>query len=225
MEPKKTVRADLTRLSFLFFNIGLVLALSLTIVAFTYKSEDSSPQSDLSNNQAQVEETLDVPVTEQLPPPPPKIEQPSIVEVKNDAEVEEELNIDMDAELDLSESKEEVHAVAVEQEEEDPNTIFTIVEESAMPVGGINAFNEFVSRNIIYPAQAKRMGIEGKVFVEFVIEKDGSITDVKTIKGIGGGCDEEAVRILRKAPKWNPGKQRGKAVRQKMVVPLNFVRS
>jgi periplasmic protein TonB len=225
MEPKKTVRADLTRMSFLFFNIGLVVSLSLTIVAFTYKSEDTSTQSDLSNNQAQVEETLDVPVTEQLPPPPPKIEQPSIVEVKNNVEVEEELNVDMDAELDLSESKEEVQAVAIEEEEEDPNTIFTIVEESAMPVGGINAFNEYVSRNIIYPTQAKRMGIEGKVFVEFVIEKDGSITDVKTIKGIGGGCDEEAVRILRKAPKWNPGKQRGKAVRQKMVVPLNFVRS
>jgi len=66
------------------------------------------------------------------------------------------------------------------------------------------------------------MGIEGKVFVEFVIEKDGSITDVKAIKGIGAGCDEEAVRILQSAPNWKPGKQRGKPVRQKMVLPISF---
>jgi protein TonB len=110
----------------------------------------------------------------------------------------------------------------VEEEKEDPNTIFTVVEETAAPIGGMGAFYEYVGKKIKYPAQAKRMGIEGKVFVEFVIEKDGSITDVKAIKGIGGGCDQEAERILASAPKWKPGKQRGKPVRQKMVLPINF---
>jgi periplasmic protein TonB len=222
MEPKKTAKADLSKKTFLFFNIGLVSALSLSIFAFTYKAGGDGSKSDLSNNQFSVEETIEIPVTEQLPPPPPKIEQPNIVEVLNEEKIEEDLNIDMDNEMDVSESKPEVAVVPVEVEEEDPNTIFTIVEESAAPVGGINAFNEFVSNRIVYPPQAKRMGIQGKVFVEFVIEKDGAITDVKVLKGIGAGCDEEAVRILRMAPKWNPGKQRGKPVRQKMVVPLNF---
>ena len=73
-----------------------------------------------------------------------------------------------------------------------------------------------------YPAQARRMGVEGKVFVQFVVDKDGSLTDVKAVKGIGAGCDEEAVEIVKSAPKWKPGKQRGKAVRVRMIIPITF---
>jgi protein TonB len=73
-----------------------------------------------------------------------------------------------------------------------------------------------------YPAQARRMGVEGKVFVQFVIGKDGSINDVKIIKGIGAGCDEEAARVMQSAPPWNPGKQRGKAVKQRYTLPIIF---
>jgi periplasmic protein TonB len=223
MEAKKTARADLGQKSFLFFNVGLVSALSLVIFAFTYKTHDDIVVSDLSNNQSQVEELIDVPITEQLPPPPPKIEQPAIVEVKNDEKIEDQIEIDMDTETTSSETTQDaVPQVAVEVEEEDPNTLFTIVEESAFPTGGINAFNEFISRNIVYPPQARRMAIEGKVFVEFVVEKDGSITNIRTLKGIGAGCDEEAVRVIGIAPKWNPGKQRGRPVRQKMVLPIQF---
>ncbi|HEX6890078.1 MAG TPA: energy transducer TonB, partial [Chryseolinea sp.] len=100
--------------------------------------------------------------------------------------------------------------------------IFLVVEETAAPTGGMPAFYEYVGKKLKYPAQARRMGIEGKVFVEFVIERDGTITDVKAIKGIGAGCDEEAVRVLQSAPKWKPGKQRGKPVRQRMVLPIAF---
>jgi periplasmic protein TonB len=222
MESKKTVRADLTRKSFLFFNIGLITALSLTIFAFTYKTGDGTVKSDLKNNQGLVEEVIDVPITSQLPPPPPKIEQPQITEVLNTEKIEEDFKVDMDAEATVSETNHLATPVRVEIEEEDPNTLFTIVEESASPVGGINAFNEFISKNIRYPNQAKRMDIQGKVFVEFVVERDGSITNIKTLKGIGAGCDEEAVRVLGLAPKWTPGKQRGRPVRQKMVLPISF---
>lgn len=225
MEPKKSPKADLTRKSFLFFNVGLVSALSLSIFAFTYKTSDNENASDLSNNQLQVEELMEVPPTEHLPPPPPKIEQPNIVEVVNEEKIVEELQIDMDIETTSTESNKELNVVPVEIEEEDPNTLFTIVEESAFPVGGINAFNAFVSQNIVYPNQARRMGIGGRVFVEFVVEKDGSITNVRALKGIGAGCDEEAVRVVAMAPKWNAGKQRGKAVRQKMVLPIIFAQN
>jgi periplasmic protein TonB len=223
MESKKTVKADLTRLSFLFFNVGLVSALSLFIFAFSYKSTDNTDAADLLNNQAQVEELMEVPVTEQSAPPPPRVEQPQIIEVLNEEEIDEDIAVDMDAEATPAESNPVTSAVVhVEVEEEDPNTLFTIVEESASPVGGINAFNAFISKNIVYPTPARRMGIEGKVFVEFVVERDGTITNVRALKGIGGGCDEEAVRVVSLAPKWVPGKQRGKAVRQKMVLPINF---
>jgi periplasmic protein TonB len=222
MELKKSEKADLTKKTFLFFNVGLIVALLIAILAFTYKVEDENSGVDPNNNQTMVEEIMEVPPTEQLPPPPPKIEQPQIVEVPDEQEIEEEIEIDMDTETDVTETKAEVLAPVIEEEKEDPNTIFTVVEETAAPIGGMGAFYEYVSKKIKYPAQAKRMGIEGKVFVEFVIEKDGSITDVKAIKGIGGGCDQEAERILASAPKWKPGKQRGKPVRQKMVLPINF---
>ena len=222
MEPKKSEKADLTKKTFLFFNIGLIVALLVAILAFTHKVQDEGTGVDAANNQTMVEEIMEVPPTEQLPPPPPKIEQPQIVEVPDETEIEEDLEIDMDTETDVTETKTEVIAPVVEEEKEDPNTIFTVVEETAAPIGGMAAFYEFVNKKIKYPAQAKRMGIEGKVFVEFVIEKDGSITDVKAIKGIGGGCDQEAERVLAAAPKWKPGKQRGKPVRQKMVLPINF---
>lgn len=223
MEPKKSEKADLTKKTFLFFNIGLIIALLASIFAFTYKVEDETSGVDAANNQTVVEEIMEVPPTEQLPPPPPKIEQPQIVEVPDETEIEEDLEIDMDTETDVTETVAEVPiAPVIEEPKEDPNTIFTVVEETAAPIGGMAAFYEYVGKKIKYPAQAKRMGIEGKVFVEFVIEKDGSITDVKAIKGIGGGCDQEAERILASAPKWKPGKQRGKPVRQKMVLPINF---
>jgi periplasmic protein TonB len=222
MELKKSEKADLTRKTFLFFNIGLIVALLAAILAFTYKVDEDGTGVDANANQTVVEEIMEVPPTEQLPPPPPKIEQPQIVEVPDETEIEEDLEIDMDTETDVTETKTEIAIAPVEEEKEDPNTIFTVVEETAAPIGGMSAFYEFVGKKIKYPAQAKRMGIEGKVFVEFVIEKDGSITDVKAIKGIGGGCDQEAERILQSAPKWKPGKQRGKPVRQKMVLPINF---
>ena len=86
----------------------------------------------------------------------------------------------------------------------------------------MSAFYKYVATTLRYPAQARRMGIEGKVFVQFVVDKDGSLTDVQAIKGIGAGCDEEAVRVISKAKKWKPGKQRGRAVKVRMILPITF---
>jgi periplasmic protein TonB len=175
----------------------------------------------LSDSQFVTDEIVDVPVTQQTPPPI-KLQQPQIVEVPNTTTIEKDIVVDMDVEQTPTEVVQNTQAVQVEIEEEDPNTLFTVVEESASPVGGINAFNQFVAQNIVFPRQARRMAIEGKVYVEFVVERDGSITNVRTLKGIGAGCDEEAVRVVSIAPKWYPGKQRGKPVRQKMILPINF---
>jgi len=223
MEPKKTEKADLTKKSFLFFSIGLVITLLLAIMAFSYRVYDDLTVVDLSNKDAAEEEILEVPPTEQLPPPPPKIQQPQIIEVPDEKKIEEEIEINMDTEVQEDTKVEEIKIQpVVEEEKEDVNQIFLVVEETAAPQGGMPAFYEYVAKKMKYPAQARRMGIEGKVFVEFVIERDGSITDVKAIKGIGAGCDEEAVRVVESAPKWKPGKQRGKPVRQRMVLPISF---
>lgn len=221
MEPKKTEKADLTNKSWLFFNIGLVITLLIVVMAFEYASGDDSDAKNLAKNQNIVDEILEVPPTEQPPPPPPKIQQPQIIEVPDEEEIKEEIKVEFDVEMTENTKVEEI-VIAPVEEKEDVDQIFLVVEETATPKGGMGAFYKYVGDKMKYPAQARRMGIEGKVFVEFVINRDGSITDVKAIKGIGAGCDEEAVRVVQSAPPWNPGKQRGKPVRQRYVVPITF---
>jgi TonB family protein len=99
---------------------------------------------------------------------------------------------------------------------------YTVQEETASPSGGMPGFYSLVGQNIKYPKSARRLGIEGRVFIQFIVEKDGSLSDIKCIKGIGGGCDEEAERVISLSKKWTPGKQRGKIVKQKMVLPIMF---
>lgn len=222
MEPKKTEKADLGNKSFLFFSIGLIISLALSIMAFTHKVYDDTSVKDLTDNQAIHDEIMEVPLTEHTPPPPPKIQQPQIIEVPDEEEIEEEIDFQMDNEVTEDTKVEEITIVHVEEPKEDIHQIFTVVEENAQPKGGMAAFYSYVGKTLKYPAQARRMGIEGKVFVQFVIERDGSLTDVTFIKGIGAGCDEEAVRVVKSSPPWTPGKQRGKPVRQRYVVPITY---
>jgi protein TonB len=100
--------------------------------------------------------------------------------------------------------------------------IFLVVEETAMPVEGMEAYYSKIGSEMNYPTEARSKGISGKVFVEFVIEKNGTISDMKVLKGIGEGCDEEAMRALKAAGLWKPGKQKGVPVRQRMVMPISF---
>jgi len=99
-----------------------------------------------------------------------------------------------------------------------PAEIFTVVEEQ--PV--LEGMYEFLSKNIRYPDEAKELGIQGKVFVTFVVEADGSVSNVRVLRGIGGGCDEEAIRVVQSMPKWTPGKQRGNSVRVQFNIPVKF---
>ncbi len=100
--------------------------------------------------------------------------------------------------------------------------VFTIVEHTATPKGGMPALYEYIASNLSYPAEARSAGVQGKVFVEFIVNENGSLSDFKIVKGIGGGCDEEALRVIASSPAWNAGMQGGKEVKQKMVIPLLF---
>ena len=221
MEAKKTEKADLEKKSTFFFSIGLVVTMVLVIMAFENKQYDESLAARVGKNTNTFEEMLEVPPTDLPPPPPPQIQAPVIIEVPDEEKIEEEIDVKFDVEASEETKIQEVIVVAEEAKEE-VDEIFTIVEEPASPKGGMPAFYKYVGEKVKYPAQARRMGIEGKVFVEFVIGKDGSISEVRAVKGIGAGCDEEAVRIVQSAPSWTPGKQRGKAVKQRMVLPITF---
>ncbi|MEQ8476954.1 TonB family protein [Fulvivirga sp.] len=102
------------------------------------------------------------------------------------------------------------------------NELFTIVEQAAAPPGGYQAFYNYVGQALKYPELARKKGIEGKVYIQFVVDTDGSITEVEAVKRIGGGCDEEAVRVVKTAPKWSPPMQRGKPVKQRIIMPITF---
>ncbi len=105
---------------------------------------------------------------------------------------------------------------------EPANEVFDIVEEQPNPAGGMSGWNQYLAKNLQYPAQARSMGIEGTVIVVFEIHKDGSIENVEILRGIGGGADEEAIRVVQNSPKWQPGRQRGREVITRMRLPIRF---
>lgn len=223
MEAKKTPKADLESKRTLFVQIGLIVALAAMLVAFEWKSYDIK-QVDLGGRQAEkVEEDL-VEITNQNKPPPPPAPPPTttlINIVQNDVEVEDDLNIDAEA-TELTEIPEYTPIASTEEEEVAEAEIFTVVEESPSFPGGDEARIRFLTENIKYPQIARESSIQGTVYVTFVVEKNGNVTDVRILRGIGGGCDEEAVRVIKAMPKWNPGKQRGKPVRVQFNMPIKF---
>ncbi|NJN42996.1 MAG: energy transducer TonB [Flammeovirgaceae bacterium] len=222
MEVKKYPKADLTRLEGLIFSISLLVTMIFVITAFEWKQYDQGVADLTGKTISDFETTLEVPPTEILPPPPPQVNtQPRIVEVPDD-QIDEEIQINLDVEITETSRVEEIVIREVTIKEEEVEEIFVVVEQPATPKDGLDGFYGYVGKELHYPAQARRMNIEGRVFIEFVINKDGTLTDVKVIKGIGAGCDEEAVRVLENAPPWNPAKQRGKTVRQRMVIPIIF---
>lgn len=221
MELKKNPKADLSKKSGLFMNIGLTVSLFLIIVAFEWRTYDDSGIMDLGSVNDDFEDIMEIPPTEQPPPPPPKVQIPEIIEVPDEEEIEEEIEVELDVEVTEETVIEDI-VFEEAPEEEVVDEVFTIVEDQPEFPGGMQAFYKYVGDNMDYPSQARRMGIEGRVYVQFVVDKDGTVTEVTAVKGIGAGCDEEAERVLRQAPKFKPGKQRGRAVKVRMVLPIIF---
>ena len=225
MEPRTNKKYDLSNYRTLFFNIGLVIALLFVIAAFEWRFYNDQDLMNVGPSNIDFVESVDVPLTEQPPPPPPKnqLRDVKIIAVDDVEDIEEEIQINLDIEMTEETVIEEIIEVAVEEvEEEEAEEIFVIVEDAPSPVGGYSAFYNYVNANIKYPRQALNMHIEGKVFVQFVVDKTGELTDIHIIRGIGAGCDEEAIRIIKNAPSWKAGKQRGKPVKVRMVLPITF---
>ena len=221
MELKKSPEHDLSKKTGMFLNLGLTLSLLIVILAFEWPNRGSEEIMDFGELDADFEDIMEIPPTDQPPPPPPKVQIPEIIEVPDEKELEEEIEVELDVEMT---EETVVEDIVFEQapEEEEVDEIFTIVEDQPEFPGGMQAFYSFVSKRMKYPSQAKRMGIEGRVYLEFVVGKDGAVTNVRSVKGIGAGCDEEAVRVMKTVPKFKPGKQRGRAVKVKMVMPIYF---
>ena len=225
MEAKKTPRADLENRRGLFLEIGLAVILAAALVAFNIKSYDKEVK-EVSTRTADVEIDADIIQTSEDTPPPPPPEEPEVVAtelnvVEHDAEDIHEVGI-INAESKADEALEFTRVEVKEEVEEVEEEVFLVVEEDPEFPGGLDALSKFIADNIKYPQLAKENNITGKVFVSFVVEKDGRVGQVKILRDIGGGCGNEAVRVVKMMPKWKPGKQRGKAVRTQFNLPVNF---
>lgn len=225
MEAKKSPKADLEKKKGLYLELGLVLVLAAALVAFNIKSYDVESVEVTQRTAMDEIEDVIIQTTEDTPPPP-EPEQPEVATeltiVEDDAKIENELGI-VDMGDNANQAMEEVAPIVVEEEEEVvEEEIFTVVENDPEYPGGMEALYKYLAENIHYPQIAKENNITGKVYVTFVVEKDGSIANPRILRDIGGGCGQEAVRVVKSMPKWKPGKQRGKSVRVQFNLPVSF---
>jgi len=223
MEIKKSAKANLDDKKLTFTLIGLVVALFIVWRVFEYRSYDKQEYETFTRTVEVMDEEMEITKQEQPKPqvqaPKPQVTQIQVVE--DDTEVED---IDINAEVDQDEVIEEYvyEAPEIEEEEIVEEEVFLSVEENPEFPGGTAKLLEYVQKNLKYPMMARESDIQGRVFVGFVVEKDGSISNVKVLRGIGGGCDEEAVRVVQSLPKFKPGKQRGNPVRVQYTLPIVF---
>jgi protein TonB len=192
------------------FEVSLVIALALMIVAFKFFPDIDPPKKILQTSQEVVDvEDIDLTRQENRPPPPPR--PPIPIEAPSDQALDD---VDIQStEIDFTRDAPPPPV----QEEEDLETYFVAVEELPEPIGGIAA----IQARAIYPEIAKRAGVEGTVFVEAFVDENGVVTKTSVVKGIGAGCDEAAMNAVQ-GTKFKPGKQRGKAVKVRMSIPIRF---
>ena len=231
MQVKKNPKADLTKNSNLYFAIGLAVILFMSWRAIEWKTYDRSGYGYEALN-IDDEDDEEIPITEQIktpPPPPPPPPAPEIIEVVEDEEEIEETII----ESTETDQEEIVEIVEVEEEFEDVDVPFAVIEDVPIYPGCERVakskrrdcfqeqINKHIRKNFRYPEIAQEMGIQGRVYVNFVIDKDGSITSIR-MRGPDKNLEKEAQRIIAKLPRMTPGKQRGRAVRVPFSIPITF---
>ena len=223
MQLKKSPKASLEDKKLTYVLMGLVLVLSICYVAFEW-TEKEVTKYVVTEDVAWQDEELDIQQTTQETPPPPPPAPIQEVEVLNvvedDVEVEEiEINTEDDKDVEV------VIAPPVEApvEEEEEEVIFMVVESMPEFPGGQQALFKYLAENVKYPVIAQENGIQGRVICQFVVEKDGKVSDIQVVRSSGeASLDKEAQRVINSMPKWKPGKQRGKPVRVKYTLPVNF---
>lgn len=225
MELKKNPKADLEKRRGLYLEIGLVVILAASLIAFNVKSYDKDESTGFERQAEQVEEEIIIQTDIQEPPPPPPPEAPEVTTIIEVVSDDKEIEKDVTFSSEVTDETKNIAIVQVQIEEEEDETetqIFTVVENEPEFPGGMEALYKYLAQNIKYPQLARENNITGKVYVTFVVEKDGSIANPKVLRDIGGGCGAEAIRVVKAMPKWTPGKQRGKAVRVQFNLPVNF---
>ncbi|MBE6239058.1 MAG: energy transducer TonB [Bacteroidales bacterium] len=226
MEIKKSDKANLENKKLLFVEIGLVISLGITLLAFEWTSEETKVSNLEDTTEVLIEEEI-IPITQDTPPPPPAAPKIPVLSdqidiVDDEIEIEDDMfmNLEDDANLGV----EIMDYVEVEEEVVEEEAIpFQLVEEKPSFQGGdANQFSKWVNQRLVYPEIAKENGVQGRVTLQFTVEKDGSVTKVKVLRGVDPSLDKEAVRVVSMSPKWSPGKQRDRAVPVTYTFPVIF---
>ena len=226
MEIKKSDKANLENKKLLFTELGLIVSLAITFGAFEYTSKETKVSTLEDTAEVVLEEEI-IPITQETPPPPPAAPKIPILSDQIDI-VDDEIELDddmfMNLEDDASLGVEIMDYVEVEEEVVEEEAIpFQLVEEKPSFQGGdANQFSKWVKQRLVYPEIAKENGVQGRVTLQFTVEKDGSVTKVKVLRGVDPSLDKEAVRVVSQSPKWKPGKQRDRAVPVTYTFPVIF---
>ena len=228
MEVKKSPKASLENKKLLFTEIGLVLALLFVWGAFSYTTKEKKVAS-LEADQTIVEVEDMVPITEETPPPPevaPKIPilSDQIDVVDDNSKIDDNMfqNLEDDANSGV-EIMDYIESAPEEETIEEEAIPFQLVEEKPSFNGGdANEFSKWVNSRLVYPEIAKENGVQGRVTLQFTVNADGSVSNVKVLRGVDSSLDKEAVRVVSSSPKWKPGKQRDRAVKVTYTFPVIF---
>ncbi|NLE34099.1 MAG: energy transducer TonB [Bacteroidales bacterium] len=225
MEPKKTEKANLENKKSLFLQAGLIIALIVCIVALEWTSGQKRDSAFDGMTEEAIEEEQ-IPVTEETPPeemPPPEVTVTDLFEiVEDDVVIENEVRFEDD---ETSEDKVvEIYAPVLQAEEEEvEEEIFVIVEDMPKFRGGdINKFREWVQKRVRYPELASENGIQGRVFITFVVETNGNVSNVTVTRSVDPLLDDAAREAVAASPRWEPGMQRGRPVRVRYSIPIIF---
>jgi periplasmic protein TonB len=214
MKERKKPDADLRNYYTIFWEIGLLVTLVIFIVAVRVDITSLGPE-DIVLDEQEVVEMEEIIQTRQIETPPPPPRPPVPVEVPND-EIIDDVDIDIGGDLDLG-GQLSMPPPPAQEEEEEEEDFFVVVEEMPELIGGLQALQQ----QIRYPEMARRAGIEGRVYVQFIVNEQGDVEDPRVIRGIGGGADEEALRVVSQA-QFRPGMQRGRPVRVQYSLPIFF---
>ena len=227
MEEKKSKKANLENKKLLFIEVGLCFSLFVTLASFQWGTRDANV-SVLEEETQMIEEEEIIPITQETPPPPPETPKIPVLSdqidiIDDDIKVDDDLfmNLEDDANLgvEIGDYIEEVQEEVIEEEA----IPFQLVETRPSFNGGdANEFSKWVNSRLEYPEIAKENGVQGRVTLQFTVEKDGSVTNVKVVRGVDPSLDKEAVKVVSSSPKWTPGKQRDRAVRVTYTFPVIF---
>lgn len=211
----------------MFLEIGLVVALSVILVAFEWTKGESKDDNEDVVAEIQFEDEMMQITRREEPKPEPKPEQPKVAEVldivDDDVEIEDDFDFDMEATDDTQ--YDFTSMIGDDEEEIDEEEVFFIVEDMPTFNGGDPAteFRKYIAQNLRYPEIAAENGISGRVIVQFAVDRTGQVVDAVVVRSIDPALDKEAIRVVMSSPKWTPGKQRGKAVKVLFTFPINFV--